>query len=446
MTAGDEPADAGEAMIARIEARAQKVLGSHPARPTTIQLSRRPFFVEFAGAPKAGKTTTLEHMDRILRRNGYRVRLVSERASTSPLRNKLDPLFNLWTAAATLSQIIESRDRDDHIVFIDRGIFDALCWMDWFHSQERLTAEEHESIDAFWSLVRIRQLIDLVFVLTVSPAEALERELLGLRTHRSGAIMNEETLEGLTRSIRRVVDRHGHQFACVEIDTTEGDEIADLERIGLITLGALERFLRAVLVVSRASVPYLPSTGFIPSASTIARFLDDVARHGHFVDRAEAEASPNGLQPIPIAYFSHGDRILLFHRNEKNPSHRLHDTFVVWAGGHVRRDDAGDDPIGDALAREIQEELFITTVIEPEVVGLVVDGSNPRSEMHVGVVHRVRLDDPGVAASMDRRNFVEPRGGSSMSSWLLGPNEVSRHWDRMDGWSRLIVRDHLGWS
>jgi predicted NUDIX family phosphoesterase len=289
-------------------------------------------------------------------------------------------------------------------------------------------------------------LIDLVFVLTVSPTEALEREMAGLRTRRGGAIMNETTLNGLRRSIGRVIERHGSKFSCVPVDTTEGDEIADLERIGLITLDALERFLRAVLVVSRAHLPYLPMTGFIRDQSMVARFLDDVSRHGQFVDRAEAEARPDGLQPIPIAYFLHGDRLLLFHRSERDPAHRLHDRFVVWAGGHVRRDDAGDDPIGDALSREIEEELFMPSIVEPEVVGLVLDGSHPRSERHLGVVHRVRIDDPGVAMSMDRRNFMERRGGASMSSWLVGADELARHWEGMDGWSQMIVRDHLGWS
>jgi predicted NUDIX family phosphoesterase/thymidylate kinase len=438
-------ADDDEARIADIEALAQRVLGPLPARQTTARLSRRPFFVEFAGTPRAGKTTAIDLLDRILRRNRYRVRVVAERASTSPLRNKHDPFFNLWTAATTLAQILESQDRDDHIVLIDRGIFDALCWMDWFRSSGNLAADEYETITNFLSMPRIRRLTDLVFVLTVSPAQALDREASGQLTSRHGAIMNPTTLADIGRSVDNTMSQYGSGFTHEHMDTTGADQIAVLERMARVTLGALDRFLRSVLVLPRSAAGYLPQSGFVADPSTIERFLADIDRYGEFMTRDEAEARADYVQPIPIAYLLHGDRAFVFHRSDQDTTHRLHGRFMIWAGGHVRRDDIGEDPIGDALMREMQEELYLPIGLAPEVVGLVMDSSDPRSRMHVGVVHRMRVEEPNLARTMDERLFVEARGGSSMTSRLVGAGGIARYWPGMEEWSKLILTEHLRW-
>jgi predicted NUDIX family phosphoesterase len=434
-------ADVGSADI---EEFAQRILGPLPARQMTARLSRRPFFVEFAGAPKAGKTTALDLIDRMLRRIGYRVRVITERASTSPLRNKHDPLFNLWTASTTLAQIIESQDRDDHIVLIDRGIFDALCWMDWFRSTGSLTRDGYERIGGFLGMRLIRRLTDLVFVMTVTPGAALDRELAGELTSRHGGIMNPSTLGNLDTSIRNTISGHGPDFRYVHVDTTERGQIEIVRNMARLILTAYNEFVNSILVVPRAAVDYLPDAGFSSDRSTIERFMGDIERHGEYVMREDAEARPDYVQPIPIAYIVHRDQVFLFHRGDKNVSHRLHRQYMIWVGGHVRRDDVGEDPIGDALVREMQEELFLAAGLPVAPVGLVCEGSDERSRMHVGLVHRVRVDEPSLAVAMDRWLFAE-RQSNSMMSRLIGPDDIAAYWDRIEEWSRLIITEHLGW-
>src|SRR5215471_3400419 len=119
-----------DARIEHVEARARELYNRLPTYQTTIRTTRRPFFVEFAGTPKAGKTAGMEALDRLLRRNDFRVRMISERAGASPLRAKHHVFFNISTVSDTISRILESLDRNDHFVFIDRGLFDSLCWLD----------------------------------------------------------------------------------------------------------------------------------------------------------------------------------------------------------------------------------------------------------------------------------------------------------------------------
>jgi predicted NUDIX family phosphoesterase/thymidylate kinase len=440
MTHGMDGESDGESDL---EERAARLFRRIPMYQTTTRMARRPFFVEFAGGPKAGKTTTLERLDKLLRRSGFRVRVISELASTSPLRAKLHVYFNLWTMTKAISQILESMERAEHIVLIDRGLFDALCWMDWHLSAGRMTTADYNIIANFLRLHGLRRLTDMVFVLTTEPEAALDREVSGQLTRRPGGIMNPTTLLDINQSIHRARQRYASDFTFVDIDTTDPDPRPTLNRMANITFDALEQFLESILVLPRELVDYLPDAGLVTDRETIRRFLAAIGQSGDFVDRRVAEESEEYVQPIPIAYFWHDGDLLVLRRTERDQSHRMHEKCTVWAGGHIRLDDGGEDPIQAALAREVEEELYLSELPELEVVGLVRDDSSPRSRMHVGIVHRAVLQGP-IALAMDGQDFTEFRGGS-VTVHLVGPDGIGGYANRMEPWSRTILEEHLRW-
>ena len=59
---------------------------------------KRPIVIEFSGSPKAGKTSCINSLEIFLKRNGFSVSIVQERASVCPVSDKQSPMFNLWTA------------------------------------------------------------------------------------------------------------------------------------------------------------------------------------------------------------------------------------------------------------------------------------------------------------------------------------------------------------
>ena len=92
----------------------------------------RPCIVELAGTPRAGKTTAMHGLAGRLESTDFRVEVVEEQAARCPVWSKRDPEFNIWTVCTTLAQTIEASYNNAHVILIDRGIFDALCWMDWY--------------------------------------------------------------------------------------------------------------------------------------------------------------------------------------------------------------------------------------------------------------------------------------------------------------------------
>lgn len=115
-------------------------------RPTLV--------VEFAGVPKAGKTSTLNQVYAFFRRCGFKCEIVVERASVCPIRDKKHFNFNVWTASTTLSQLLDKtqnppRVDDPDILFLDRGLFDAVCWLSLLERLGRITPDDRKKTDAF---------------------------------------------------------------------------------------------------------------------------------------------------------------------------------------------------------------------------------------------------------------------------------------------------------
>jgi hypothetical protein len=134
--------------------------------------ARKPVVFEFAGVPKAGKTSTLSALQAFLKRCGFRVEVIVERASVCPIRDKKHANFNIWTACTTLAQILEKtqnppRPDDPDILILDRGLFDAICWLSVMEHLERIRPEDRKKTEQFLKIADWRKRISAVFVMTV---------------------------------------------------------------------------------------------------------------------------------------------------------------------------------------------------------------------------------------------------------------------------------------
>ena len=203
----------------------------------------RPFFVEFSGTPKAGKTTIINSLRLFLNRNGYRVTVAAERASTSPVVNKLHVHFNVWTASQTLCQMLETAqwpERSD-IVILDRGLFDALAWMDWMRERDKVDASDMRKIVDFLMIDSWQQMIDVVFIMRTTPEVSLLREYKDQVTKKPGRIMNEQAVNAFNQSLDRTKERYGEFFlrmfdVSTSDDTQPDQTAAEVVKITLNTI------------------------------------------------------------------------------------------------------------------------------------------------------------------------------------------------------------------
>lgn len=418
-----------------------------------LQSSRRPLFVEFAGLPKSGKTTAVNSLALFLRRNDIPVKVVAERASVCPIRQKVHMFFNTWTGCMSLVSILEALQvREHRVVVMDRGIFDTLIWMTLLRKLGKMTDAEHKVITEFFLLHCWRGLIDLVIYMTTTVESALRREFKDLLTEKPGSIMNPSTLNLYLEAADEVRENYGMLFRkSLTVNTTNQAPILAVEHITKAVLTALVELSDEELVlIPLSSLARSRLVGFVPASTVdLAAFDAQITMPGARKRRSEAERDEQRAQLVVCAVITYKDESVLVSTRREPPqaNQRLHGMRAVWAGGHLRWGDLEEVGVSDRLGleaglrrcllRELQEELGLREPLKATFEGLVYDTTHRRSILHLGFVFRVRVDDPAVMMGLHRQEFAE-YGGQGLSTEFVPLGEVGKL-EGLEAWSIDIL-------
>jgi len=429
--------DRDESVVEALEneaARLVKLLNSREAK--------RPLIIEFSGTPKSGKTMAISVLRLFMRRNGIRIEAFTERASVAPLKAKGHIDFNVWVSCASLQGMLEALDKEIDIFILDRGIFDALVWNHWLDMTGKIRRDEAQAVSSFFTMNRWMNLIDLVCVMKCSPKASIEREYANQLTSKRGAIMDETILQQLNEAIDKTVDEYRSRFRKLfVIDTTETKPKTGVSKITTETLQILNEFLDEPLcVLPKDALDFeIPKYGFVADRGKVQVLSDLVVKHGLFVPRSIAENDSKYLIPVPCAVVTHQNRVLVLKRKEQG--HSLHDTYAIWAGGHVVKADSAHGigaTLTTALRRELSEEIFIRDDYEIAPLGLARTSEDERASRHIGVIYKAELSSPHVALALHQKEFRETRG-KSMSGRLVPTDRLLEIYDDMGDWSKYIV-------
>ena len=423
--------------------------------------ARKPLVIEFAGVPKAGKTTTLTNVSTFLKRCGFRTAVVVERASVCPIQDKKHATFNIWTACTTLAQILEKtqtppRSDDPQILFLDRGLFDSICWITMMERISRIRPEERELIQKFLMIDNWRKRISAVFVMLASPRDAMEREQGVLPVKGTGgSIMNPEVLGQIKDVNKQCIDQLGEDFRIYPVDTSLGDTRGDPKRTAEVVVEAIlglieEQVAEDIMSCPKESVArsfagkrFLHGT----QAADLVRQFCEVDEKG-FRPRDEVEADDGRVQAIPVVIIRNASgEVLRLRRREKKADNPLHEKIVIWAGGHVRREDSvNGDPLVHCAVRELEEELRLQVGIAAlHMIGAVYLDSGGNTSKHVGIAYEWRASTDDVAVVLSRSEFFERRGTSLSGSFasveaLADDIETKKV---VEPWSVELIREYL---
>ena len=454
-------------MKSNLQIRAEQAAGQFENK------ARTPIVVEFAGVPKAGKTTTLTHVQTFFKRCGFRTDIVIERASVCPIRDKKHANFNVWTACTTLSQILEKtqnppRPDDPQILFLDRGIFDSICWMTMMERISRIRSKEKQVIKDFLTLDDWRKRITAVIVMLTSAKDAMKREQGVLPVKgSSGSIMNPEILDQIKEINQQCIKELGDGgfFRLFPVDTSSGETKNNPQRtaevVTEIILGLVEdQIAENVLSSPKAEIMRMfDRTNFIPGSE--AEELVQYFRNGegsNFQTRDEVEKDDSRVQALPIVLVrNRSGEVLRLRRRETHSNNPLHNKVVIWAGGHVRSEDAvSGDPLVNCATRELEEELRLQ--IEPQslrLIGAIYFPNGERVSKHVAIAYEWRAPTDDVSIVLSRSEFFERRGtslsGNFASVECLSksiPNPINQESSTSNNglkepWSVELVRNYL---
>ena len=415
--------------------------------------ARKPIVIEFAGVPKAGKTSNIGEAQKFFQRCGFRVEVVAERASLCPIRDKKHQNFNVWTACATLSHLLEKtqtppRDDDPQILFLDRGIFDAVCWMHLMSKVfERLDSKQFKNIINFLLLKEWRKTISAVILMTTSPEKAMERERGVLLPPRAslGSIMDSAVLGNIKKTVDAVANKYDGRFNIHRIDTSESryDCLSkSVVRVVDIVLGCVERQTEEnILHLEHERVRSFFGKVARISSESAGKLVAAFQKEEKYTPRKNVEGDDNQVQALPIVVVrDKSGRFLRLKRREVSPEDPLHGKNVLWAGGHVREeDDKNGDPILQCALRELREELRISAGEEDlKLMGAIHirSDNNPKTGKHVAIVYEWQAKSDSVGIVLSGAEFFEGPGNAMKEGEFLPFSQLSETED----WSAEIIK------
>lgn len=435
-------------VIRELQALAEEVLNLK-----SEHRQKRPIVIEFSGSPKAGKTSCINSLELFLKRNGFTVQVVQERASVCPVSDKQSPMFNLWTSCMSLAGLIgtlENKSNSTDVLILDRGVFDALCWFEWLVSTSKMEESQRKTIENFLLMEEIVKSIDIVFAFSVEPNISIEREYANLLTDKIGTIMNETVLNEYLDAMKRTIQQKQLYFHSVfEIDTSKKTQDDVGKEVTENTLGTLKDLLMERIGYFEKNDDFQKIIG----QDTVTEYeqVKDVLPSIKFGLREKVEDTQDFIQPIPIAIITNKDRnkILVIKKNksavsDSSPEKEKH---LIYIGGHSRDEDKTQSNMDDfisicktTLKREIKEEIGISVALNNITPFFLYSQECKTSLKHLAVCFIVPMDETSVKLRLDSHELVLNKG-KSKSGKFLALNEIENL--VMEEWSYTILSQYF---
>lgn len=409
---------------------------------------RRPVVIEFSGSPKAGKTSSITSLVQFLKRNNFKVKVIQEAASICPVMDKHSPMFNLWTlcnSIASLIGVMESDTGNLDVVIIDRGIYDAMCWFKWLDEKGKIEKEMLDTIQEFITMDRLIRYVDIVFSFSVEPNISIEREYANLLTDVRGSIMNEDTLQAYLESMEITYGEKREYFRkIIKIDTTNEQQNDVGKKVTEETLKSLEDLFDesvGCFIANDEISTLLQNKSFITCQELECKQINM-----QFKIRHEIENDDKFIQPIPIAVFADGNKVLLVKKSDESapkgsPEHKKN---LAYVGGHIRKEDknqhTGDEFIKlckTTLHREIEEELGISISLDGISPNYIYVKDNMKSKRHLAVCFKVDVKEKELHLCMKSSELISNKN-SDLSGVFIEVDQLEKM--DMDSWSKNIIR------
>ena len=319
---------------------------------------------------------------------------------------------------------------------------------------ERIRPEERRGIESFLTMADWRKRISAVFVMMVSPEDAMQREkgLLPVE-HKEGSIMNEKVLAQMLNTTRETSKSFKKEFRIFEIDTSaerKGGAKQIAEAVANLALNVIEEHLREdVLSLPGEDVSRMFAGRKCLNPSEAAALVELFVKSGNYKPKEEVEADKTRVQALPVVVVRNkGGRVLRLRRKERPDQNSLNEKIVIWTGGPVRKEDeAGGDSILQCALREIQEGLGLG--LEPHELKLrgavYSEPGGEGTQKRVAIVYEWKAKTDAVATVLSRAEICDGRG-AALSGTFVPLKDIARDVD--DGkiaeeWSVEIVRELL---
>lgn len=266
--------------------------------------------------------------------------------------------------------------------------------------------------------------------------------------------MNLAVLQQMHRILDETVARLASKFSISTFDTSEerfnNKPKETSEAVASAVLDAIEFELNELIL--SVSKERLFAKGELSGYLNVDRALgviETFRTDGAFEKRELVEADTSRVQALPVVLVRNksGDVLRLI-RRERDIENKLHKKAVIWAGGHVRREDGfdGSSAIVGGAVRELEEELRLTIESQSlELKGAVYIPSDVKSSQHVAMLYEWRAQTDDVAIALCRSEFFERQGNSLGEGNFVNAEVIAKDVQdgNLDPWSKAIFEEYI---
>lgn len=155
-----------------------------------------------------------------------------------------------------------------------------------------------------------------------------------------------------------------------------------------------------------------------------------------FLPRKDVEQNNNYKQLIPYVIITYKDKILHYVRGKGSGEKRLHFLGSIGIGGHINFNDISllktdIETYFSAVEREVFEEINVKSKYSSSIIGVLNDDSNPVGEVHFGIIHHWKLEEP----------LVEKNEKEITQISFKTIDEIEKDFDSLESWSKLCVKE-----
>ena len=267
--------------------------------------------------------------------------------------------------------------------------------------------------------------------------------------------MNEEVIRQMLANTNQCIDRFRNRFKIFDVDTSKASGAnprTTAEQVADVVLSIIEGELdEEILSVDKSKVVSLMTGRQVLMKEDAGELASLFASDGTFDSREIIEQDFERVQALPVVVIRNkSGEVLQLKRREKDSKNGLHEKIVIWAGGHVRKEDSANGrTLAQCAVRELQEELRLRVEHDDlKLIGAVYVGGPGNVSKHVAIVYEWHATSDDVNVVLNATEFFERRG-SSQSGRFIGMPDLLRCVEEdqvVESWSVKIatelLRDH----
>ncbi len=185
-----------------------------------------------------------------------------------------------------------------------------------------------------------------------------------------------------------------------------------------------------VLAVKRELIArFIPLKGIV--TENCNDVVDIILNNYEFLPRPEAENDPSHKQIIPYVTLCRGDEVFVTRRLKKGGESRLHGLLSIGVGGHINPDKDGyDDKVLErGMKRELEEEVYITSMGALLPRGMINDDTQEVGSVHLGLFYTLEVTGD-----------VSVRETEKLEGFWAKRSELPTLSEQMETWSQFAAQ------